>query len=87
MHLHVFLSVNGINQIILFNSFDYNNNLKKLATLKDNEMDYEKKRIIIVGAGLVGTLVALFCVQRNYKVDVYEYRTIQESKSMLLGVV
>ena len=87
MHLHVFLSVNGINQIILFNSFDYNNNLKKLATLKDNEMDYEKKRIIIVGAGLAGTLAALFCVQRNYKVDVYEYRTIQESKSMLLGVV
>ena len=87
MHLHVFLSVNGINQIILFNSFDYYNNLKKLATLKDNEMDYEKKRIIIVGAGLVGTLEALFCVQRNYKVDVYEYRTIQDSKSMLLGVV
>ena len=60
MHLHLFLSVNVINQIIFFNSFDYNKNLKKLATLKDNEMDHEKKRIIIVGAGLVGTLDALF---------------------------
>lgn len=56
-----------------------------MATLKDNEMDHEKKRIVIVGAGLVGTLEALFCAQRNYKVDVYEHRPDPRKQKYVTG--
>ena len=34
----------------------------------------EKKRVAIVGAGLVGSLEACYLAQRGYLVDVYEYR-------------
>ncbi|XP_065655963.1 kynurenine 3-monooxygenase [Hydra vulgaris] len=34
----------------------------------------EQKHVVIVGGGLVGSLEALFCAQRSYKVDVFEYR-------------
>ena len=35
---------------------------------------YEQKHVAIVGGGLVGSLEALFCAQRSFIVDVYEYR-------------
>jgi len=34
----------------------------------------DKKRILIVGAGLVGSLQALYFAQRSYKVDIFERR-------------
>jgi len=37
-------------------------------------MSEEKKRVAIVGAGLVGSLEACYLAQRGYQVDVYEYR-------------
>ena len=37
-------------------------------------MSGEKKRVAIVGAGLVGSLEASYLAQRGYHVDVYEYR-------------
>lgn len=33
-----------------------------------------KKRVLIIGGGLVGSLQALYFAKRSYQVDVYEYR-------------
>merc|ERR1711874_332104 len=38
------------------------------------KMSEEKKRVAIVGAGLVGSLEACYLAKRGYHVDVYEYR-------------
>ena len=34
----------------------------------------EKKNIVIVGAGLVGSLLSIYLVKRGYKVTIYERR-------------
>ncbi len=41
--------------------------------MKDNKTAY-KEHIIILGAGLVGSLISIFLAQRGYKVSVYEKR-------------
>ena len=56
-----------------------------MAAIEDVLLDDEKKRIIIVGAGLVGSLEALFCTQRNYRVDVYEYRSDPRKQKYFAG--
>ena len=56
-----------------------------MAAIEDALLDDEKKRIIIVGAGLVGSLEALFCAQRNYRVDVYEYRSDPRKQKYFAG--
>ena len=56
-----------------------------MAAIEDVLIDDEKKRIIIVGAGLVGSLEALFCAQRNYRVDVYEYRSDPRKQKYFAG--
>jgi len=37
-------------------------------------MTEDKKKAVIVGAGLVGSLEACYLAQRGYDVHVYEYR-------------
>ena len=37
-------------------------------------MTGDKKKVAIVGAGLVGSLEACYLAQRGYDVHVYEYR-------------
>ena len=56
-----------------------------MTAIEDVLTDDKKKRIIIVGAGLVGSLEALFCAQRNYKVDVYEYRSDPRKQKYFAG--
>ena len=56
-----------------------------MAAIEDVLLDDEKRRIIIVGAGLVGSLEALFCAQRNYRVDVYEYRSDPRKQKYFAG--
>ena len=56
-----------------------------MAAIEDVLIDEEKKRIIIVGAGLVGSLEALFCAQRNYRIDVYEYRSDPRKQKYFAG--
>ena len=57
----------------------------EMVAIEDVLIDDEKKRIIIVGAGLVGSLEALFCAQRNYRVDVYEYRSDPRKQKYFAG--
>ena len=56
-----------------------------MPAIEDVLINDEKKRIIIVGAGLVGSMEALFCAQRNYKVDVYEYRSDPRKQKYFAG--
>lgn len=49
---------------------------------KKNE---NNKKVIIVGAGLVGSLQALYFGQRSYNVEVYEYRADPRTEKVVAG--
>lgn len=48
-------------------------------------MEKSKKQITIVGAGLVGSLLAIYLIKRGYKVSVYERRMDMRSHIMGAG--
>lgn len=50
-----------------------------------DESEYQKKKVIIVGAGLVGSLQALYFGQRSYNVNVYEYRPDPRNQNYVAG--
>lgn len=44
-----------------------------------------KKEIIIIGAGLVGSLLSIYLTRRGYKVSIYERRADMRTQQMLAG--
>ena len=48
-------------------------------------MSVDKKKITIVGAGLVGSLWAIYLAKKGYKVDVYERRGDMRSAGFIGG--
>ena len=45
----------------------------------------KNKKILVVGAGLVGSLQALYFAQRSYNVHVYEYRSDPRTQANVAG--
>ena len=50
-----------------------------------SEKDRKQRKVIIVGAGLVGSLQALYFGQRSYDVEVYEYRSDPRTEANVAG--
>ena len=47
--------------------------------------DQREKQVAIVGAGLVGSLLAIYLAKRGYKIDVYERRGDMRRSKMAAG--
>ena len=50
-----------------------------------NGKDRTDKKILVIGAGLVGSLQALYFAQRSYSVNVYEYRSDPRTQADVAG--
>jgi kynurenine 3-monooxygenase len=48
-------------------------------------INMKKENVVIIGAGLVGTLLSLFLVKRGYKVSIYERRSDMRLAEMAAG--
>ena len=51
----------------------------------EKEENKKEKKIVVVGAGLVGSLQALYFAQRSYNVSVYEYRSDPRTEADVAG--
>jgi len=58
----------------LDNYADFDRQLDDLALHQSYAMNFDKPKVAICGAGLVGALNACFFAKRGWNVDVYEYR-------------